>query len=351
MLSRRKLKSKGGNGRNNRAGTGNDELDEAAWRRKKLGGWADPGNYNSSLSALVWTAQLILFEAACFYERENEDQIPALVERLYKKFMHQKEETVFGYILQWRLYLSAVAKSVIARNQARWSLDGQEIDYLGTKLHIKHISQLLISEYKRARAILYDDLLFGANSIVPIEAWRMHDDLDAEDYGGSWLTDERNTELLRGTHNALLRQIEQRAELRQVFVRDEQDDTGGSCVGKRVLCRQAMAVYETHVQEFLKSMIPLGHISPAPPLRAPKLLSITYANRGRRRSILLWEKMVIVYIRYHKSQEQTGKETDNIRFMPPPIADLLLTFLAIVQPLQQTFLRQVKPGALLSPYL
>ncbi|KAH6959554.1 hypothetical protein BKA56DRAFT_449155, partial [Ilyonectria sp. MPI-CAGE-AT-0026] len=284
MLSRRKLKSKGGDDRNNRAGTGNDELDEAARRRKKLGGWADPGNYNSSLSALVWTAQLILFEAAYFYKRENEDQIPTLVERLCKKFMHQKEETVFGHILQWRLYLSAVAKSVIARNQARWSLDGQEIDYLGTKLHMKHISQLLVSEYKRARAILYDDLLFGANSIVPIEVWRMHDDLDAEDYGGSWLTDERNTELLRGTHNALLRQIEQRAE-------------------------------------------------------------------GRRRSILLWEKMVMVYVRYHKSQEQTGKETDNIRFMPPPIADLLLTFLAIVQPLRQTFLRQVKPGALLSPYL
>ncbi|KAI5455819.1 hypothetical protein BGZ63DRAFT_349718, partial [Mariannaea sp. PMI_226] len=61
--------------------------------------------------------------------------------------------------------------------------------------------------------------------------------------------------------------------------------------------------------------------------------------------------MVIVYVRYHKSQEQTGKETDNIRFLPPPVAELLLTFLAVVQPLRQTFLRQVKPGALLSPYL
>ncbi|KAI5455818.1 hypothetical protein BGZ63DRAFT_349926, partial [Mariannaea sp. PMI_226] len=283
MLSRKALKSKSGNDKNNRKGTGNDKLDEAARRRKKLSSWDDPGNYNSSLSALVWTAQLLLFEAACFYERDDEDRIPGLLERLCRKYMHQREETAFGHILQWRLYLSTVARSAISRNQARWSLDGQEIDYLGTKLHMKHVSQLIISEYKRARSLLYDDLLFGANDIIPIEAWRLHDDLDAEDYGGSWLTDKRNEELLSGTHDALLRQIEQRAELRQVFVRNERDDTSGSCEGKRLLCRQAMAVYESHAQEFLKLMITLKHVSPAPPLRAPELLSITYANRGRRR--------------------------------------------------------------------
>ncbi|KAL7917061.1 hypothetical protein ACQKWADRAFT_317598, partial [Trichoderma austrokoningii] len=99
-------------------------------------------------------------------------------------------------------------------------------------------------------------------------------------------------------------------------------------------------------------MVTLIHVPPAPPLRAPELLSITYANRGsRRRSILIWEKMVMIHVRYHKSQEVTGKEADNIRFLPSPIADLLLTFLAIVQPLRQTFLRQVKPGSLLSPHL
>ncbi|KHO10977.1 gliotoxin biosynthesis protein GliK [Metarhizium robertsii ARSEF 23] len=66
----------------------------------------------------------------------------------------------------------------------------------------------------------------------------VNDDLDAEDHGGSWLTDERNAEYLRGTQDALLRQIEQRADLRQAFVRDDQGRTGG-----KTLCRQAMAVY------------------------------------------------------------------------------------------------------------
>ena len=59
----------------------------------------------------------------------------------------------------------------------------------------------------------------------------------------------------------------------------------------------------------------------------------------------------MVYVRYHKSQEQRDKERDNIRFVPSHIAHLLVTFLAMVQPLRQTFLRQARPGALLSPYL
>lgn len=58
-----------------------------------------------------------------------------------------------------------------------------------------------------------------------------------------------------------------------------------------------------------------------------------------------------MHIHYHKSQQQTDDTTDNIRFLPPAIGNLLLTFQALVQPLRQIFLRQVKPGALLSPYL
>ncbi|KAJ3459958.1 hypothetical protein MRS44_016031 [Fusarium solani] len=66
------------------------------------------------------------------------------------------------------------------------------------------------------------------------------DDLDLDDYGGSWLTDERNAEILKGTQDALLRQIEHRAELRGVYVRTDQ-------AGGLSLCPKAMACYEAHV--------------------------------------------------------------------------------------------------------
>ncbi|KFA66734.1 hypothetical protein S40285_09771, partial [Stachybotrys chlorohalonatus IBT 40285] len=140
--------------------------------------------------------------------------------------MHQRSETPFGYILQWRLYLATVARSAITRRQARWSLDGREITYLGITLDIaKHIPQLIVCEYRRAYDLLHKTLLFGAAAEIggTVEAHQVYDDLDAED--------------------------------------------------------------------------------------------------------------------------------DNIRFMPPAVAELVLTFLAMVQPLRLVFLQETRPGKLLSPHL
>ncbi|KAH7231489.1 hypothetical protein B0J15DRAFT_506029, partial [Fusarium solani] len=124
---------------------------------------------------------------------------------------------------KWRLYLFAASRTAFAKNQARWSLDGQTIDYIGTKLHMEQVSQLVVSEFRQAHSLLYNELLF-----------------DLDDYGGSWLTDERNAEILKGTQDALLRGL---------------------------------------------SLLTLIYIPPAPPLRAPELLSVTYTNT------------VIVYVR------------------------------------------------------
>jgi hypothetical protein len=265
-------------------------------------------------------------------------------------------ETPYGHILQWRLYLFVASSTELATYQARWSLDGETVDYMGKQLRMEQVSQLALSEFRQAHSLLYDELLFGMEDVAPIEAWRLNDDLDLEDYGASWMTYSRNREILAGTHDALLRQIEGRASLRRVFIRPDQrglrKSGGGGSGGGTCLCPKAMAIYEAHVQEFLRRMLTLIQVLPGPPLRSPELLSITYINTGpRRRSVLIWEKLVMIHVRYHKSQERTGAEKDNIRFLSPAVGDLLLAYLAFVPPLRQVFLRQSKPGALLSPYL
>jgi hypothetical protein len=69
-------------------------------RGKGRGLWEEPGNFNSYLSALTWTAQLVLFDYACFQEQDGEDQIPVFLAKICKKFFQQLAETLFGYILQ-----------------------------------------------------------------------------------------------------------------------------------------------------------------------------------------------------------------------------------------------------------
>lgn len=163
-------------------------------------------------------------------------------------------------------------------------------------------------------------------------SWKLKDDLDLDDFGGSWLTDARNAEILEGAQHALLQRIQGSAAFSRAFV---QDGRGGT----KALCSKAMALYEAHAQEFLRRLVVLVHVAPGPPLRAPELLSVTVRNTARRRHVFLWEETVMVYVQYHKGQEQSGAYKDNIRFLPRAIGDLLLTYLAYVAPLRQIFLR------------
>jgi hypothetical protein len=312
--------------------------------RKGKGQWEEPGNYNSHLSALTWTAQLILFDYACFQEQDDEDQIPIFLAKICKRFFQQLAETPFGHILQWRLYLFRVGKAAIAKHQARWSLDGQTVEYRGVELQILHVSDLILSEYQQAHTLLYDELLFEARDLVPMESWRLKDDLDLEDFGGSWLSHPANSEFLEGAELALFRRIQSSAQLRAMFLTTAAD-------GSTTLCPNAMAIYESHAQEFLKRILILCHIPPGPPLREPELLSITWRNTARQRHMFIWEKLVMLYTQYHKGQQQSGAYKDNIRFLPKAIGVLLLQYVTYVLPLRQLFLRQQKPGALISPYL
>jgi hypothetical protein len=313
-------------------------------RGKGRGLWAEPGNFNSHLSALTWTAQLVLFDYACFQEQDDEDQIPVFLAKICKKFFQQLAETPFGHILQWRLYLFKVGKAAIAKHQARWSLDGQTVEYRGVELQMSQISDLIVSEYQDAYRLLHDELLFQATDLTPMESWRLKDDLDLDDFGGSWLSHPSNSEFLEGAELALFRRIQGNTKLRAMFLTQGQD-------GRMMLCPKAMDIYESYVQDFLKRVIVLCHIPPGPPIREPELLSVMWRNNARPRHLLIWEKLVMIYTQYHKGQQQSGAYKDNIRFLPKAIGDLLLSYIAHVLPLRQLFLRQQTPGALISPYL
>ena len=218
------------------------------------------------------------------------------------------------------------------------------MEYGGLELQMSHIPQLIVSEYQSAHSLLFDKLMFGAKDLAPMESWRLKDDLDLEDFGGSWLSHPSNAEFVENAELALFQRIQANAELRAMFLTEVDN-------GSLILCSKAMAIYEANVQEFLRPGLVLAHLSPGPPLREPDLLSVTCCNTARQRHLFIWEKLVMIHTQYHKGQQQSGVYKENVRFLPKAIRDLLLTYLAYVLPLRQMFLRQQKPGALISPYL
>ncbi|KAG5912716.1 hypothetical protein E4U61_008031 [Claviceps capensis] len=228
--------------RPSRTGLGDDEQDDAEQQRLNTGGWHEAGNYNSNLSMLIWMAQVLIFESVYHHHVNNgndNDSITNQLKKLCEKFLHQAQDTAFARILSWRLYLTKVSKGAIASNQARWSSDGQQITYSGTTLSItEHIPQLILAQYQRAYELLFDTLLFGENSLGPIQPGKLDDDLDDKAFNSSWLTHPKNAKLLSGANSALMKCIAQRPDLKSHFYKyDAEED-------KTTLNKRAADVYE-----------------------------------------------------------------------------------------------------------
>jgi hypothetical protein len=137
------------------------------------------------------------------------------------------------------------------------------------------------------------------------------------DFRESWPTNPENVELLKGSEVTLLQHIQKSSELRSMFLVDDPD-------GTIVLNLGTINIYEAKIQDFLKRMLVLCYITVGQPLREPEYLFILWYNTSRQKHIIIWEKFVMIFIQYHKGQQQSGAYKDNIRFLPKDLGDLLL---------------------------
>jgi superfamily II DNA or RNA helicase len=306
--------------------------------------WKEPGNYNSCLSGVVWVVQLLIFYASASAEKAGLGCTLERIEQRCARFLRQDTETPMGEILGWRLLLFTVSKEVVGSHQAHWDADEKVLTYGDVDLHMDHVPELLLSEFKQAQHLLYDELMFGVRSVPRMRAWALKDNLDTDAFGWFFGQHRENAGLLRPLASRLRAAIQESKPLRDSFL-----DTAAD--GTRTWRAKAIAQYEAVADEFLRRLLVLIHMGAGQPLRESELFSVTWRNTQRRRNVLLKHGLVMLHTTYHKGQQQTGKFKDNVRFLPAPIGDLLLDYLVAVIPLRQVFLRQSAPHAVLSPYL
>ena len=188
--------------------------------------------------------------------------------------------------------------------------------------------------------------MLGLKSLRRISPRFLKDGVNIETVRWNFTQHRDNATTLSGSENALTKAIERSEQLCRVFLVENRRLPGGW--GWR---ESVMASYEATVQEFLKRLSVLIHISGGQPVRESEFFSMTYRNMQRRRSIIIRFDRVMVHIQYHKGQQQTSDYKENVRFLANPIAELLLDYIVYVLPLRERFLRQTSPGSLLSPYL
>ncbi|KAI6882191.1 hypothetical protein KC360_g5991 [Hortaea werneckii] len=214
-----------------------------------------------------------------------------------------------GEILRWRLLLFKVSSTSVGTHEASWDESEQVLTYEDTELRMDQVLLLLASEYQGCCQLLYDDLMLGLKDLRRMSPLVLKDSVNVDTVRCNFTQHRDNVASLEGTGQALTKAIERSEQLCRIFLVENSQSSRGWAWRE-----SATAGYEATVQEFLKRLCVLIHISGGQPVRESEFFSMTYRNTQRRRSII-------------------------IRF------DLY------VLPLRERFLRQASPNALLSPYL
>jgi superfamily II DNA helicase RecQ len=309
-------------------------------------GWLEPGNFNSHLSAMIWVVQLLIFYDSARKEQQGRGQTLQLVKRFCGRYLQQTVETPVGEILRWRLLLFKISKESIGDHEASWDESEQVLTYEDTELHMDQIPTLLASEYQDCHRLLYDDLMMSQKTISHMNSSALKDGPNVDTIDWNFVQHRDNVNVLKGADTALLSAIDHSKQLSHVFLSADTRAPDGF-----VWRESALAGYEATVQQFLQRLCVLMHVSGGQPVRESEFFEMTWRNTQRRRSITIRHDRVMVHVKFHKGQQQTGRYKENVRFLAHPVGELLLDYLVYVMPLRQTFLRQHSPKALLAPFL
>ena len=311
--------------------------------------WKEPGDFSSNLSGIIWVSQLLLFhycsldaqKHAELNPESNQQSTNKLVRALFQRSGRQDSESALGQLLNWRDLLFSVSKDTMKVREAIWNRDQTVLTYSAISLAMTDVTKIMASEFRKAYDALYQELLLASGGLLRMKADMLKDNLRHVTVDESLL----DVCHLVVPQHCLEMEIQRSSQLRHSFLTETSTST-------MEWNDKAINHYEAIVQKFLQHLLVLIHMGAGQPLRSPELLSTKWKNtQNQARSIFILHNRVMMRINYHKGLQHTGKIKDNMRFLPPPIGQLLLDFLVHVQPLRQEFLTQNSPGQTLSPYL
>jgi hypothetical protein len=104
---------------------------------------------------------------------------------------------LLGNILGWHLLLFTVSKEAIGPHHAWWETDKKVLIYGDVDLHIDHVPQLLLSKFKQAQHLLYDELILGAQGLPMTHPWTLKGNVDIDAFDWFFSQYQENAELLK----------------------------------------------------------------------------------------------------------------------------------------------------------
>ena len=313
--------------------------------------WKDVNNYTSFLSQIIYNCQLIvLLHCLDLVDRRRAGTLTSCLKEERDRWLLNDTTGPVAELSANRLLGFTIGKAMVNQAQVRWHADQETIVFQEVQLHMDQLKELVVYELKGATAILEKDLCFGIKDIPVYDARGLVDNWDAASPGQSFLTDTRNSSYIATGQSWLFNQLKLKPEvLKQLYISTSTPPTSAR---PWKLSSTAVTAYEGAVQNFLEHMMVLLHITSGQPARRPEFLGLRWCNKqADKRNVFIHDGYLLFLLRYHKSLNMTNSSRFPARFMLAKVAELLLQYLILVQPLRIWFSVETGLPKYVSEYL
>ena len=273
-----------------------------------------------------------LLPSACRDEQTDEDRQRFLEHR--EKYLADGSYSPMSEALSLLAYGKHVALAAGNSGNAYWSKD-KKIFYLhGRRIYISRFCKMAQDMVSEAEQMLWEELFWvtRAEERFAVKLDELVDDVTFERRGVSFVQHRDNG--LKDKLEWMQTQAGQTEQGRRLQLSDGQWNV------------KQVKRYLRCIDRFLTLLMVCVHMTSGQPGRGSEITTMRHRNGLLQdRNIFVMDGQVMTVVRYHKSQSQWDKPKVVPRFLPPRLGQVMVLYLAYLQPFREYLAVQVLGGS------
>jgi superfamily II DNA helicase RecQ len=312
--------------------------------------WKFEGDVSGIFSKLIYYSQLLILQQAENLVNEGGcEEIGDALEPLCRKWILNNTRSPVSTMNDWRLYSIKVASSTVPPAPIIWDDDGQILTFRDLRYSITDLATEICFCLREAQAIFHQELCLGFDRIPIYPLHELQDNWACRFPGYSFVDDSRNATYFEGHAHWLSDRIAQHDGHRDIVFHTEQTDHEP---GQWPVRSEFVKQYQISVEKFLELLLVLVHIGSGQPAHRTEFLGMLWRNTSLAvRNIRLFSGYVVFILTYFKSQSRTHGSRAPVRVVFPPVAQLLVQFLVLIEPFRGLLARDTNIPPLVGDYL
>ena len=305
-------------------------IDEEA---KKLRRASD---YSYIVAGVIYCARILAAEILLpASEREEQKRVEIRDEFLEqrRRWLTSGSGTPTSTLLTWLAYGKYIALNTGNAGAVAWSKDQKVLIYRGFRIELSLFRRMIQEVVARTEETLWTELMWVTDQSEQfgVSLDNIKDDVVFTRQGYSFISRESNQlgDQGRWIRERMIRVLE---GTRRLYVNGQWR-------------RGAVRRWLRRCDRFLELLLFCIHTTWGQPARGTEVTALRFRNGSLQdRNVFIIDGEVVLVTRYHQSQSQFDRPKVIPRFLPPTVAQLLVTYLVYVQPFREYLQLEVLHG-------